>query len=162
MSLYGNKEIARKVLAEREASNWHGLEMVNKCKSELESVQIYNTPEGEAYLSTSNLEQYMEAAEITDVVEAVNGLKEYYNLEKLTVCFDECSEEMYNTLWESKDITFEGCLEENKTTVTKVKNEGCCKKEVCKSEGCCKKEGCKSEGCKKEEVEEEGCKKEDK
>ena len=156
MSLYGNKELAKKLIAEQQASKWYGAKTIQNAKSELNSVQIFTTENGEAYLATSDLEHYMEASGIDNVEEAVNGLKEHYNLDEIIVSFDECSEDMYNTLWES-DITFEGCLEENKVTVTKVKNEGCCKKERCKSEGCCKKEGCKSEGCKKEEVEDEGC-----
>ena len=109
MSLYGNKEIAKKYLAEQEASKWNGLNVINRAKAEIDSVQIF-TAETTNYLATSDLTNYMENAEITDVVEAVNGLKDYYNLESLTVCYDRCSDDMYKALKES-EIPFEGSLE---------------------------------------------------
>ena len=109
MSLYGNKEIAKKYLAEQEASKWNGMNVINRAKGEIDSVQIF-TAETTNYLATSDLANYMENAEITDVVEAVNGLKDYYNLESLTVCYDRCSDDMYKALKES-EIPFEGSLE---------------------------------------------------
>ena len=109
MSLYGNKEVAKKYLAEQEASTWQGMKVINNAKAEIESVQIFTT-ENANYLATSDLSNYMENAEITDVNKAVDGLKEYYNLESITVCYDKCSDEMYKALKES-DIPFEGSLD---------------------------------------------------
>lgn len=90
----------------RYMTNRPGLKIISENKKNPDSVNLFVSEGNKYYLSTSDIEKYMEASSIIDVEEAVENIAECNNVSpySIIVSYDECSEFVLSSLIESSIV----------------------------------------------------------
>ena len=98
-----------------------GLKTITESKKNPNSVNIFVSEDRKYYLSTSDIEKYMEASGIIDVEEAVENIAECNNISPYSIIasYDECSEFVLSSLIESS-IVLEASAEDAAMSLRQV------------------------------------------
>lgn len=119
MSIYGSINNGNVVV--NEAAYWEkrkGLQLINKTRSNPETVNIY-AEDGTFYIATTDLQRFVESSGIVDISEAVEMIAEANNIYKsdIVICYDGGDDYIREMVEESYDLTLEASAEDGAMSV---------------------------------------------